>query len=78
MAMKRIKHYDGRSLADSHKSFKPAILLRVNALIEKDSQKTGQRNSFCDKTFPLGAKISDPVSKSAVEVTCMVIPLIQK
>ena len=39
MAMKVIKHHGGRPLADSQKSFKPAILLMVNALIEKDSQK---------------------------------------
>ena len=72
MAMKVIKHYGGGPLADSHKSFKPAILLRINTLIEKDSQKIRQRNSLCDKTFPLGAKTSDPVSKPAAAVPCMV------
>lgn len=56
----------------THKSFKPSILLRINVLIAKDSQKMWQRNSFCDKTFPLGAKTSDPVRKPAAEATCTV------
>ena len=70
--MKVIKRYSGGPLNVSYKSFKPAILLRINALIEKDSQKMQQRNSFCDRTFPIGAKISDPAGKTAAELTHMV------
>ena len=46
--------------------------LRIHALLEKDSEKIRQRNSFCDKTFPVGAKTSDHLSKQAAEVTCTV------
>ena len=70
--MKVIKYYGGRPLTHLYKSFMLAIFLRINVQIAKDSQKMQQRNSFWDKTFPLGTKTSNPVSKLAAAVTCTV------
>ena len=52
--MKVIKHHGGRPLADSQKPFKPAILLMINALIEKDSKRCNREIASVTKPFLLG------------------------
>ena len=54
--MKVIKHHGGRPLADSQKPFKPAILLMINALIEKDSKRCNREIASVTKPFLLGQR----------------------